>query len=114
MSRIGSSLFQAPNASAAVVDGALLAAAPKVLANPAVPNHIAIVMDGNGRWATQRYLPRMAGHKQGVDALSRCVKACVQRGIGVLTVFAFSSENWNRPVDEVSSLMELMVLALSL
>ena len=57
-----------------------------------VPHHVAIVMDGNGRWAKKRYLPRIAGHKQGVDALSRCVKACLARGIGVLTVFAFSSK----------------------
>ncbi|MFC5520155.1 polyprenyl diphosphate synthase [Polaromonas jejuensis] len=80
---------------------------------PLVPHHVAIVMDGNGRWATKRFLPRIAGHKQGVDALSRCVKACLERGIGVLTVFAFSSENWNRPSDEVFGLMELMVLSLS-
>ena len=78
----------------------------------AVPHHIAIVMDGNGRWATKRFLPRVAGHKQGVESLRRCVKACAARGVGVLTVFAFSSENWNRPPDEVSGLMELMVLAL--
>lgn len=78
-----------------------------------VPRHIAIVMDGNGRWAKKRYLPRIAGHKQGVDALSRCVKSCLERGIGVLTVFAFSSENWNRPSDEVSGLMELLVVALT-
>ncbi|MDB5745060.1 MAG: uppS [Polaromonas sp.] len=78
-----------------------------------VPCHIAIVMDGNGRWATKRFLPRIAGHKQGVDALSRCVKACLERGVGVLTVFAFSSENWNRPSDEVSGLMELLVVALA-
>ena len=77
-----------------------------------VPHHIAIVMDGNGRWATKRFLPRVAGHKQGVDSLRRCVKACAERGVGVLTVFAFSSENWNRPVEEVSGLMELLVLAL--
>lgn len=69
-------------------------------------------MDGNGRWATKRFLPRVAGHKQGVDSLRRCVKACAERGVGVLTVFAFSSENWNRPADEVSGLMELMALAL--
>lgn len=80
---------------------------------PAVPNHIAIVMDGNGRWATRRFLPRVAGHKQGVESLRRCVRACVDRGVGVLTVFAFSSENWNRPIEEVSGLMELMVGALS-
>ncbi|MCX7257163.1 MAG: undecaprenyl diphosphate synthase family protein, partial [Polaromonas sp.] len=72
-----------------------------------VPNHVAIVMDGNGRWATKRFLPRIAGHKQGVDSLTRCVRACVDRGIGVLTVFAFSSENWNRPPEEVSGLLEL-------
>jgi undecaprenyl diphosphate synthase len=81
-------------------------------AAPAVPHHIAIVMDGNGRWATRRFLPRVAGHKQGVESLRRCVKACAARGVSVLTVFAFSSENWNRPVEEVSGLMDLMVVAL--
>lgn len=78
-----------------------------------VPHHIAIVMDGNGRWATRRLLPRVAGHKQGVDSLRRCVKACASRGVAALTVFAFSSENWNRPAEEVSGLMELLALALS-
>ena len=78
-----------------------------------VPHHVAIVMDGNGRWATKRFLPRIAGHKQGVDSLSRCVKACLERGIAVLTVFAFSSENWNRPSEEVSGLMDLLVFALA-
>jgi len=77
------------------------------------PHHIAIVMDGNGRWAKRRFLPRLAGHKQGVDVLRRCVQACAQRGVGVLTVFAFSSENWNRPQEEVSGLMELLAKALS-
>jgi undecaprenyl diphosphate synthase len=77
------------------------------------PRHIAIVMDGNGRWATRRFLPRVAGHKQGVDALRRCVRACSARGVSVLTVFAFSSENWNRPPDEVSGLMELLAMALA-
>ncbi len=76
------------------------------------PHHIAIVMDGNGRWASKRFLPRIAGHKQGVDSLSRCVKACLERNIAVLTVFAFSSENWNRPPEEVSGLMDLFVFAL--
>ena len=80
---------------------------------PVVPHHIAIVMDGNGRWATRRFLPRLAGHKQGVDSLRRCARACVQRGVRVLTVFAFSSENWNRPADEVSGLMELLAMALA-
>ena len=79
----------------------------------AIPHHIAIVMDGNGRWATRRFLPRLAGHRQGVESLRRCVHACVQRGVGVLTVFAFSSENWNRPADEVSGLMDLLAKALT-
>ena len=77
-----------------------------------IPRHIAIVMDGNGRWAKQRFLPRLAGHKKGVDALRRCVRLCIERGVGVLTVFAFSSENWNRPADEVSGLMHLLAVAL--
>ncbi len=78
-----------------------------------VPHHIAIVMDGNGRWATRRFLPRVAGHKKGVDALRACVRHCGERGVRVLTVFAFSSENWNRPSEEVSGLMELLAVALS-
>jgi undecaprenyl diphosphate synthase len=69
-------------------------------------------MDGNGRWAKSRFLPRLAGHKQGVVALRECVQACKVRGVKVLTVFAFSSENWNRPPEEVSGLMELLGLAL--
>lgn len=77
------------------------------------PHHVALVMDGNGRWAKQRKLPRVAGHKEGVDALRRTVKACIERGVGILTVFAFSSENWNRPVEEVSGLMDLLALALT-
>lgn len=79
----------------------------------AVPHHIAIVMDGNGRWASKRFLPRLAGHKQGVECLKKIVRACVERGVAVLTVFAFSSENWNRPAQEVSGLMELLLMALS-
>lgn len=75
----------------------------------ALPEHVAIVMDGNGRWANKRFLPRVAGHKQGVDALVRIVQACADRGIGHLTVFAFSSENWRRPEEEVSGLMSLMM-----
>jgi undecaprenyl diphosphate synthase len=77
------------------------------------PHHIAIVMDGNGRWANKRFLPRVAGHRQGLEALRRCIRLCLDRGVGVLTVFAFSSENWARPADEVSGLMELMAGALS-
>ncbi|NPC54482.1 polyprenyl diphosphate synthase [Caenimonas soli] len=78
-----------------------------------IPHHVAIVMDGNGRWATRRFLPRVAGHKKGMDALRACVKHCGERGVKVLTVFAFSSENWNRPPEEVSSLMELLAAALA-
>lgn len=70
-------------------------------------------MDGNGRWATRRFLPRVAGHKKGVDALRACVRHCGERGVKILTVFAFSSENWNRPPEEVSGLMELLAVALS-
>ena len=77
-----------------------------------LPRHIAIVMDGNGRWARRRLLPRIAGHRQGVESLRRCIRGCAERGVQVLTVFAFSSENWNRPSDEVSGLMELMGKAL--
>jgi undecaprenyl diphosphate synthase len=75
--------------------------------------HVAIVMDGNGRWASKRFLPRIAGHKQGVDTLKRIVRACAQRHIAVLTVFAFSSENWSRPEEEVSGLMDLLAGALA-
>jgi undecaprenyl diphosphate synthase len=82
-------------------------------ATTGVPHHVAIVMDGNGRWATQRHLPRIAGHKQGVEALKRVVRSCAKRQIKILTVFAFSSENWNRPADEVSGLMDILVFALS-
>lgn len=77
-----------------------------------VPYHVAVVMDGNGRWATKRHLPRIAGHKQGVESLKRLVRASAQRGVSVLTVFAFSSENWNRPADEVSGLMDILIFAL--
>ncbi|QTD46415.1 polyprenyl diphosphate synthase [Ottowia testudinis] len=80
--------------------------------SPPVPRHVAIVMDGNGRWAKRRLMPRIAGHRQGVESLRRCIRACAERGVQVLTVFAFSSENWGRPQDEVSGLMELMGKAL--
>ncbi len=83
------------------------------MADSLTPHHIAIVMDGNGRWANKRFLPRIAGHKQGVDSLKRCAKACDARGVRVLTVFAFSSENWQRPTEEVSGLMDLFALALA-
>lgn len=70
-------------------------------------------MDGNGRWARARHLPRTAGHKKGVDATRAIVEACAQRGVDVLTLFAFSSENWNRPKSEVASLMELFITVLA-
>src|SRR5688572_20621315 len=78
-----------------------------------MPRHVAVVMDGNGRWARKRLLPRFFGHKQGVDALVRTVQACADRGIEYLTVFAFSSENWKRPTEEVSGLMGLVLVAVS-
>ena len=78
-----------------------------------VPRHVAIVMDGNGRWAKKRYLPRFFGHKAGVDALVRVINACADRGVEYLTVFAFSSENWKRPEDEVSGLMGLVLVAVT-
>ena len=77
-----------------------------------VPRHVAIIMDGNGRWATSRRLPRFAGHSKGVEAVRATVEACVARGVEYLTLFAFSSENWRRPPDEVSLLMRLFVAAL--
>jgi undecaprenyl diphosphate synthase len=78
-----------------------------------IPRHVAIVMDGNGRWAKKRFMPRFFGHKQGVDALVRCVQACSDRGIEYLTVFAFSSENWKRPEEEITGLLGLVLVAVS-
>jgi len=77
-----------------------------------VPRHVAIIMDGNGRWARQRRLPRFAGHKRGVEAVRAAVRGCAERGVGYLTLFAFSSENWRRPADEVALLMQLFIGAL--
>ncbi len=78
-----------------------------------VPRHVAVVMDGNGRWAKKRYLPRFFGHKAGVDTLVKLINTCADRGIEFLTVFAFSSENWKRPEDEVSGLMGLVLVAVT-
>ena len=75
-----------------------------------IPKHIAIIMDGNGRWAEKRFLPRVFGHKSGVEALRRIVKYSAQKGISCLTLYAFSSENWKRPEDEVGFLMNLLRL----
>jgi undecaprenyl diphosphate synthase len=77
-----------------------------------VPRHIAIIMDGNGRWAKQRLLPRVAGHRKGVEAVRATVRACIEREVEFLTLFAFSSENWRRPPDEVTILMQLFLRAL--
>ncbi len=79
----------------------------------AVPRHVAIIMDGNGRWAKRRHLPRFAGHKRGVQAVRSTVEACAERGVGYLTLFAFSSENWRRPAEEVALLMQLFQGALA-
>ncbi len=78
----------------------------------AIPRHVAIIMDGNGRWAKKRFLPRIAGHRKGVETLREVIKACAAHGVENLTVFAFSSENWRRPADEVSFLMQLFMTAL--
>ena len=77
-----------------------------------VPKHIAIIMDGNGRWAKKRLLPRVAGHRRGVEAVREVIRGCIEQGVEYLTLFAFSSENWRRPADEVSLLMQLFVRAL--
>lgn len=79
----------------------------------ALPNHIAVIMDGNGRWARKRFLPRVAGHKRGMETVRDLVKTCATMGVGYLTLFAFSSENWRRPAEEVSFLMELFMQALN-
>lgn len=78
----------------------------------AVPDHVAVIMDGNGRWAKKRFLPRVAGHIKGVELVREMVRACLERNIGYLTLFAFSSENWRRPQEEVTLLMQLFVKAL--
>ena len=77
-----------------------------------VPRHVAIIMDGNGRWATKRFMPRVAGHAKGLEAVRTMVEACVEQGVQYLTLFAFSSENWRRPPEEVSILMRLFMTAL--
>jgi undecaprenyl diphosphate synthase len=86
--------------------------AQEVPAARRIPRHIAVIMDGNGRWARQRFLPRVAGHRRGVEAVRTVVRACAERGVDYLTLFAFSSENWRRPAEEVSFLMQLFAIAL--
>ena len=79
---------------------------------PAIPAHLAVIMDGNGRWAQRRRRPRAIGHRAGARAVNRCIDFCLDKGIGALTLFAFSSENWGRPEDEVGALMKLFLIAL--
>ncbi|MEY3262306.1 MAG: hypothetical protein RLZZ620_1358, partial [Pseudomonadota bacterium] len=85
------------------------------LAVPAVgsvPKHVAIIMDGNGRWATKRFMPRVAGHSEGLEAVRKVVEECVKQNVEYLTLFAFSSENWRRPPEEVGFLMKLFLKSL--
>jgi undecaprenyl diphosphate synthase len=85
----------------------------EVPAHGDVPRHVAIIMDGNGRWAKRQHLPRIAGHRRGVESVRATVRSCAERGIGFLTLFAFSSENWRRPAEEVALLMQLFQVALT-
>jgi len=82
------------------------------MASPDIPQHLAIIMDGNGRWAAKRRRPRVVGHRAGGQAAQKCVDFCLENGIKALTLFAFSSENWGRPEDEVNALMKLFLRAL--
>jgi undecaprenyl diphosphate synthase len=84
----------------------------RILESGEIPKHIAIIMDGNGRWAQRRGLPRIAGHREGVNSVRDIVEACGQLGVKYLTLYAFSTENWKRPRDEVSMLMRLLLKAL--
>ena len=84
----------------------------QILQARVVPRHVAIIMDGNGRWAKSRYLPRVAGHKRGVEVVREVTRACIDLGIEFLTLFAFSSENWRRPQEEITMLRQLFMMAL--
>jgi undecaprenyl diphosphate synthase len=84
----------------------------QVPAAASVPRHVAIILDGNGRWARKRFMPRFSGHAKGVEMVRETVRSCLERGVEYLTLFAFSSENWRRPQEEVSLLMQLFVKAL--
>ncbi|BBL33865.1 ditrans,polycis-undecaprenyl-diphosphate synthase ((2E,6E)-farnesyl-diphosphate specific) [Nitrosomonas stercoris] len=90
----------------------ILSSTREIPKTEAIPKHVAIIMDGNGRWAKRRFLPRIAGHKQGVEAVRGTIRACIEREISHLTIFAFSSENWRRPAEEVKLLMQLFLTAL--
>jgi undecaprenyl diphosphate synthase len=92
---------------------ALFGSSTRAVPDPGgVPRHLAIIMDGNGRWAKKRFMPRFSGHARGVEKVRQVVRSCLESGIEYLTLFAFSSENWRRPPDEVSLLMQLFVKAL--
>jgi len=86
---------------------------PKDLDLEKVPRHIAIIMDGNGRWAKQRSLPRIAGHREGINSVREIVEACGNLGVEVLTLYTFSMENWRRPKREVSALMHLLLATIN-
>jgi undecaprenyl diphosphate synthase len=87
-------------------------AAPALPASGGLPAHVAVIMDGNGRWARQRHLPRIAGHRAGVESVRTIVRACQRKGVSALTLFAFSSENWRRPEREVTLLFDLLMTAI--
>ena len=91
----------------------MVASARTSMAVARIPQHVAVIMDGNGRWAEQRRLPRRAGHRNGIKPVRAVVECCAELGIGYLTLFAFSSENWNRPKDEIRGLMSLFLEALN-
>ncbi len=95
-----------------MVQGTFASSTRDIPATGTVPRHVAIIMDGNGRWARRRLLPRVAGHRKGVEAVRSTVRHSIERGVRYLTLFAFSSENWRRPADEVSILMGLFMRAL--
>ena len=88
------------------------ASAPQAAGSDVVPRHVAVIMDGNGRWAAQRSLPRAAGHRAGVRAVRTTIEESVRNGVASLTLFAFSSENWQRPAGEVGLLMQLFLESL--
>ena len=95
-----------------MADSGFISSTNAVPATDKVPRHIAIIMDGNGRWAKKRFMPRVAGHKRGVESVRETIRACIDHGVDYLTLFAFSSENWRRPADEVSFLMQLFIRSL--
>ncbi|MBN1300876.1 MAG: isoprenyl transferase [Melioribacteraceae bacterium] len=97
---------------AKTLNAAKISEIEKVKANGNIPKHIAIIMDGNGRWAKRKGLPRVAGHQRGIETVREIVEACISLGVDYLTLYTFSTENWKRPKDEVSTLMRLIVKSL--